>query len=432
MNPTTDELDSAPPVSTRPAPGPGLYVLKGLKVLASLQLTVVMFAIGILLVFFGTVAQMDFGIWTVVDKYFWSWVVMVPFDLFHKFGSVFIDPNWKDEAPWEGSFPFPGGKLVGAVMLANLLAAHFVRFKISWRRTGILLIHSGLILLFVGEFITREYAVEQRMTIEEGMTVGYTENNRVCELAFVDKSDAAMDRVVVVPASLLSNSIGSRITNPELPVDLEVREYMVNSALEKATPGARNLATTGLGLTTRAVEKPEVTGVDTKQVIDTPAAYITLFEKGTNNSLGTFLVSLMLTFRDEKEGITVAGKRYDIALRFKRYYKPYTLRLEKFTFDRYPGTEKPKNYASRVILNDPDDGVVDQEHTISMNSPMRHAGETFYQQSFDEATERTTVLQVVKNPGWLIPYLSCIVVTLGLLVHFGLHLTQFLNRRAAA
>src|SRR4051812_46733717 len=63
---------------------------KGLKALASLQLTVVLFAFSILLVFFGTVAQMDFGIWTVVDKYFWSWYVLVPFDLFHKMGQVFL------------------------------------------------------------------------------------------------------------------------------------------------------------------------------------------------------------------------------------------------------------------------------------------------------------------------------------------------------
>ena len=44
------------------------YLLKGLKALASLQLTVVLFALGILLIFFGTMAQLDNGIWTVVDK----------------------------------------------------------------------------------------------------------------------------------------------------------------------------------------------------------------------------------------------------------------------------------------------------------------------------------------------------------------------------
>ena len=69
---------------------------------------------------------------------------------------------------------------------------------------------------------------------------------------------------------------------------------------------------------------------------------------------------------------------------------------------------------------------------ISMNNPLRYHGETFYQADWNKVTEKGTVLQVVRNPGWLIPYISCVVVTLGLVLHFGIYLTQFLVRRAAA
>ena len=167
------------PVTAEPVapPDPGLwhYVKLVLKPIASLQLTVVLFTLAIGLIFFGTVAQMDYGIWTVVDKYFWSWGVLVPFDLFAKIGIVFFD--LPKDTHWSGAFPFPGGKLLGLAMLINLLAAHLVRFKISWKRSGILLIHGGLILLFVGEFITREYAVEQRMMIDEGSSTNFTEDS---------------------------------------------------------------------------------------------------------------------------------------------------------------------------------------------------------------------------------------------------------------
>src|SRR5262249_28376549 len=149
------------PAVTGAAPSPGeypaavLYAFKALKALASLQLTVVLFALSIGLVFFGTVAQMENGIWTVVDQYFWSWFVMVPFDLFHKMGTVFLAEQYpKDTAPWSGSFPFPAGKLLGLAMLMNLLAAHAFRFRLTLKRSGILLLHSGLILLFFGEFMT--------------------------------------------------------------------------------------------------------------------------------------------------------------------------------------------------------------------------------------------------------------------------------------
>jgi hypothetical protein len=61
---------------------------------------------------------------------------------------------------------------------------------------------------------------------------------------------------------------------------------------------------------------------------------------------------------------------------------------------------------------------------------LRHRGETLYQVGWDEETERGTVLQVVRNPGWMLPYLSCAVVTLGMCVYFGLHLAGYLRRRA--
>ena len=62
-----------------------------------------------------------------------------------------------------------------------------------------------------------------------------------------------------------------------------------------------------------------------------------------------------------------------------------------------------------------------------MNHPLRHAGETFYQASFLRG-DTGTVLQVVKNPGWLIPYVSCVVVTLGMLIHFGIRMVPALRR----
>lgn len=417
----------APADNPRPAPGPGYYLLRGLKALASLQLTVVLFAFSIGLVFFGTVAQMEAGIWTVVDQYFWSWWVWVPFELFNKFGQIFFDFP-KDGRPWKGSFPFPAGKLLGLLMLINLLAAHLLRFRITWKRSGILLIHSGLILLFVGEFITREFAIEQRMTINQGESVNYTEDNRTFELAFSRKTENGQKDTVIPQDKLVP---GTRITHDDLPVDVEVVQYMKNAEYLDPSPQLKNPATAGAGLKIIAREQREEAGVETQQRGDIPAAYVTLYQKGTNESLGTYLVTPLLTVQGVSEPIPNTHGAVTMTLRNKRYYKPFSLHLVEFRFDRYIGTEMPKNYSSRVILLDPEQGI-EREVVISMNEPLRHRGETFYQADFDKRTEKTTILQVVRNPGWLIPYISCAVVSLGMIVHFGIYLTQFLKRRAAA
>lgn len=418
---------------TRPA-GPGVwhYVRKVVKPVASLQLTVVLFVLGMGLIFFGTLAQLDFGIWTVVDKYFWSWVVWVPFDLFHKFLGVF----WKeafppDTAPWSGEFPFPAGKLIGGLMLLNLLAAHALRFRISWKRLGILFIHSGLILLFVGEFITREYAIEQRMTIAEGESANYTEEMRHVELVFIDPSDPQTDREVTIPENMLKAPKG-RITHPDLPVDVAVTEYMTNSEIEKVKPDTSNPADSGLGKMWTAVRRPEVSGVDPNQQIDVPSVYVKLYKKGTDNAIGTYLGSLELHLRGGTDEIPIDGKNYKFALRFKRHYKPYRVYLDKFRFDRYMGTEKAKNYSSDVRVYDDNGNLVIHQQHIAMNEPLRYDGETFYQADFDHKTEKGTILQVVKNPGWLLPYISCVVVGLGLVMHFLIYLIQFLKKNAAS
>ncbi len=440
MNPTLPHATGEhgePPARVAPGRGVPYYLRRALEALASLQVTVVLFGIAIGLVFFGTLAQIDYGIWTVVDQYFASWVVMVPTDLFRKFLTVF----WKeafppDAPPWTTKFPFPAGFLVGLLMLINLLAAHATRFKLTWKRSGIFLIHGGMILLFVGEFVTRMYAIEQRMTIDEGKAVNFTEDTRTVELAVTDKSQPDTDRVVVIPQNMLKTATG-RITHPDLPVDVErVGEYYVNADLEPAA-GKPNPATAGLvGQVWTAKKVSEVSGVDTKAGTDLPATYVKLYKKGTDEELGTFLVSLESTLRRVTNEFDLGGKPHEIALRSKRHYKPFSVHLDKFSFDRYMGTSKPKNYSSDVRVFDKDGNLVRQTR-IAMNEPLRYAGETFYQADFDKKTEKTTILQVVKNPGMLnvfglfyasIDYIACATVTLGLLTHFGIYLVTFLTR----
>ena len=66
-----------------------------------------------------------------------------------------------------------------------------------------------------------------------------------------------------------------------------------------------------------------------------------------------------------------------------------------------------------------------------MNNPLRYRGETFFQSSYTAlpSGKELTGLQVVRNSGWLIPYVACSITALGLLVHFLGTLSRFLRRR---
>jgi hypothetical protein len=200
--------------------------------------------------------------------------------------------------------------------------------------------------------------------------------------------------------------------------------------LRDAHGQASNLATTGDGLLAEAIAKPEVSGVDNEQKIDVPAAYVTVRPKGGSESLGTYLLSPWLALYERPpQYVVVDGTRHEIALRFKRSYKPYTIQLIEFRHDRYLGTDTPMNFSSLVRVKDAERGV-EREALIYMNHPLHYEGETFYQTSFLPG-DKGTILQVVRNPSWIMPYVSCALVSGGMLLHFGLHLFGFIRRRAA-
>jgi hypothetical protein len=167
-------------------------------------------------------------------------------------------------------------------------------------------------------------------------------------------------------------------------------------------------------------ELPHVTEMDRR---DIPTAIVEVVTP--KGSLGTWLVS---EYVDKPQGFTWENRTYTLALRSRRYYEPYSIQLLEFRHDVYPGTDIPKNFSSRVRLQRADTGE-NREVLIYMNSPLRYAGNTYYQASFD-TDNKGSVLQVVHNPSWLTPYFSCILVGLGLVVHFVTHLLGFTFKRA--
>jgi hypothetical protein len=391
-----------------------------LRPFASIRLTVVLLAMSIFLVFAGTWAQIDMGIWSTLKVYFRSVFVQIPLQ-------IFLPRDWNVQ----GWIPFPGGYLLGWALMINLLAAHATRFKWSRSRAGIFLIHLGLVLLLVGEFVTAMFAKEANMTIDEGQTINYAEDIRTVELAITDPSDPQQDRVVVIPESRLLK--GGRISVPSMPFELEVLAYYLNSDfvdLDKMPP---NAVIADHGTAARyaitAIPRPVASGVDQNST-DLPVVFVRVLHDG--EPVGTWMAGLYFSLISEPEAerVEVAGQPYWMSLRFKREYKPYSIKLIDFRHDRYLGTDMPRNYSSQIQLIDPEHNE-NREVLIYMNNPLRYRGETFYQASFKKG-DTGTVLQVVRNPGWLLPYIACTVGAIGMLMHFGMSLSRFLKRRFAS
>ncbi|WP_432797056.1 cytochrome c biogenesis protein CcsA [Poriferisphaera sp. WC338] len=406
---------------------PDIRKNKLLKSLSSLKLMVFLMVLTMILVFFGTLAQRFEGNWTVVGTYFRSLMVMIP--LKHILPQNFRAPDF--------SFPFPGGFLLGALLLLNLVAAFITTFKITAKRTGILVIHLGLIVLLLGEFITGIFAVESNMTLTEGSYANFSEDIRTTELVLIDTSDPESDTVIAIPQSHLQKAFntgqpvspGNASPNIDLPFNITVTKYypaanIVDLQRAAMNPHTQlsNPATAGFGTDFYlAMPVRAETGTDLNQSSDTPAAYLTISPNDSDKPLGTFIVSPLITAH---QPITDSqGKTWQLALRFKRIYHPYQIHLIKATHEQFVGSTINKNFASDIRLVDPANNE-DRNVHIWMNHPMRYRGQTFFQYQMNAGIGQS-VLQVVDNPGWTLPYISCTFVSLGLLLHFVLMLIKY-------
>jgi hypothetical protein len=278
--------------------------------------------------------------------------------------------------------------------------------------------------MLAGGLFTDLFAVESHMRLERGDTKNYSEDQRHMELAVVDTSDSDLDQVTAIPDAVLRRD--RVIDHWSLPFQIVVRNFYQNSRLKMlndAGEGARPIANQGPGAMIAVQPVPHATAPDER---DVPSAAIEILPRD-GGSLGTWLVSDAL---GAPQTFSCAGRSWMIGLRLARHYKPYSVTLQKFTHERYAGTEIPKNFASRVTLIDPERSV-NRDVLIYMNHPLRYRGETFYQAGF-QPDDSATILQVVHNPSFLAPYVACVIVAAGLLVQFGFHLVGFARQRRTA
>jgi len=155
------------------------------------------------------------------------------------------------------------------------------------------------------------------------------------------------------------------------------------------------------------------------------SVYVELLQ-GTQ-SLGVWLLSIPL---GKPQLVSMGSQVYELVIRPLRFYNPYVISLKDFRHDVYPGTRIPKNFSSSVHILNPSKGE-SRDVDIYMNHPLRYEGKTYYQASFAQ-NDTVSILQVVENPSWLIPYISCTLMSLGLLIHFMSHLLDFVKRKRHA
>ncbi len=381
-----------------------MMIFRLFKFFSSLRLTVTLLGFAMVLIFVATITQVELGIHEVQAKFFRSWIA------------------WWDIMPGAKKIliPIPGGTLLGILLIVNLLAAHASRFKLRWNKAGMIVIHSGILLMLLGEIFTGLLGREAQMTVSEGKTLNYSTFPREIELVVIRPDDDGLETVTAIPQARLKDGA-------EFPLggfSVKIHRYYPNSEILPESEATENFdkirATEGLGKDYAVRRAPRET-VDDRR--DLTTAFVDVIPDG-GKSVGRWLLSNAF---NREQSFEVAGKPWKMAIRQRRLYHPFSIKLIDFSHDRYLGTDVPKNFSSKIKILNPDTGE-NREDLIYMNHPLRYGGLTFYQAGF-ENNDTTTIFQVVRNPVWTLPYISCAMVGLGLLWVFSQHLIKAIAGR---
>ena len=331
-----------------------------------------------------------------------------------------FDSLWVSALIGDWKIPFfPGGLTVGGLWFINLVAAFIVRFRWDKKSIGILISHGGLILLLIGQFLSQALALERQMPVDVGETRSYSEDFRDFEIVFLRGVDEKTDEVTSIPYSIFTaQARDCAAEQTHFIGDLQMVSQRAAAAW--ADPDTLSIATMqGIGARVQVQEMQPVTTDDENNQV---TAYVEIFDAWTK-SLGIWLISSGL---GAPQAFTAGGQEYRIYLRPRRYYHPFAITLKEFKHDVYLGTDIPKNFSSLLHIDEPGKAV-SRDTLVYMNHPLRYEGLTFYQASFAKGDQQS-IFQVVQNPAWLIPYLSCALIIFGMALQFGLHLLGFVQK----
>ena len=333
-----------------------------------------------ILTFFGTIAQKDLGLYLVQLDYFSSWI------------------------KWFGFLPTPSAKLTMSLITINLSCYFFKPNIWTINKIGITITHSGVMLLLFGSALTSLFSLEGNMIIQEGQRSNYFENFYIKEFAIINTTDKVFDEYVIFDENnLFKNNI---LSYDSLPFKIRIVDYYINCTLIRRDTPDENFRGMARNFYLDILKSEKEYEQNRPGII---------YEITGNNDKVEDGIYIQFLNQAIPQEFTIDENNFRFELRPFRTYVPFEIELIDFKKKMHAGTEIASSFSSSVNLIE--EGI-SRKIIIEMNAPLRHYDYTFYQASFieDEGIE-TSVLATVKNYGRLFPYISSVIMCIGILVH---------------
>ena len=394
-----------------------------MRALGSYGLSVSVLTGMFLLTYFGTLQQVEDGLYIVQQEYFYSYfVVQEPIQLF--------------PLPVRLPFPLPlpGGFVLMGLLSINLFVGGLVRIRKTQRTFGILVTHVGMAFLMAAGLVKIVDSEDGYVALVEGETSGSFQSHYLWDLVIYDADPQGAEgvREWIVPQEQFADLRGSsrKFGAEGLPFELELAHYEDHAQVLPVGPMWASPA-------------PEVNGYGIRPLPNQPEAENHVPALWAKASVDGEPQELLLwggarfpAIVESSAGQSASGgnggegERFALALRKRRYAFPWKIRLEEFFMDEHPGTNMASEYRSDVTHIE---GERNTRVRIEMNKPMRRDGYILYQASYGRRRDGELYSQVavVRNPSDQWPKYACYVIGIGMALAFGQRLVQHIQKQNA-
>jgi cytochrome c-type biogenesis protein CcsB len=301
--------------------------------------------------------------------------------------ATFVENDFGSAAAYRYVYDTRWFELILLLLVVNLIGQVLAYKLYKKAKVTVFLFHVAFIVMIAGAGITRYFGYEGSIHIREGEEenkcfstakyIGYSIKDEKANLLAEESKRYTL-------TSTTADNYKSSFTIGGEKYELELTQIIPNAGISESTEGA------GTAISVNPAEREtgqnaflfNLTGGDKPLTA-------TLWDKENQNRA---TVSLNINGKDIE---LFYGSRVNIL--------PYSIRLNKFILERYPGSNSPSGYKSDVVLIDKA-GKTEKPFLIFMNNILKYKGYRFYQSSFDQ-DEKGTVLSVNNdNAGMLVSY----------------------------
>jgi|WetSurMetagenome_2_1015567.scaffolds.fasta_scaffold00060_38 hypothetical protein len=369
------------------------------SVFLSLHTTVICLIILCILVFWGTLYQVDHGIYAAKARFFSAWIVMIG-----------------------GIIPFPGVRLVGSALILN--QATMLVFKQQWRpdKAGLIITHIGILVLLAGGGIVSYTARETFLTLWEGETSCESLSYNSWELAASELAkDGRPEAILVLNLDTLKAGQSYRFGSGDVSLGIENTYKNCTALMPSSMTHATRMQSNAMPSAADSIE-PEKPAADPSDNV--PGAIVSV------TGGGAAARAVLYGGVAQPVRVPCGAETLSLSIRRKPTRLPLRISLLRFVKEDYAGTQMARQYRSAIHAKGPD---IDRDVVVSMNKPFRYRQYAFYQSSYSQSIDRrSSTLAVVENRGKWLPYIASFLMSLGLLLHFGTKLVAHVRKRRAS